>query len=567
LEEHGLILGRYRPLSELGDGGHGTVDLAFDTKMTRRVAIKRIPLSHAGVRRLGQTTGLAEARTAALLNHPNIVTMYEWDTDEDEAYLIMEHVDGCSLADLLDAYSPLDADEAAAVLTPVCSALAFAHDNGVLHLDLKPENVLVTRDGLVKVADFGVASLTNAAGQAISAGGTLGYMPPEQLRGEAVDARTDSWALGALAYEVVTGSVPFAADSIEEALRKAEDVVPPMPGDIIGAVPREIDDIVMTALAADPDARFTSAAGFGAQLLAVLGDPQSGREALREMVAELVAEEEATAHGGVGGPGLWDRLAPYEPALLRVMAAVGCGWLGWVGLVQSAHLIGPTGVIVGAVLVAAAGASAPALGLAVGLLLAALSPGGLEALAALALGAAWWLLVGRRRPWAAMAPVFAPLLCVAAAGPLIPLAAGFFLPAPWQAAAAGAAAGLIAVWSGTWPALEPFSAMNLAVVDTGPFWSTAGAIATPAWWLAATVTVLGWSLAGLVMSLACRRRTRAGAVAGMLAGAIIMLAAAGPWVTGTQQLAPGVAVGVAVGSILMCVVIALGPPPAAVEDD
>jgi serine/threonine protein kinase len=330
LEEHGLILGRYRPLSELGEGGHGAVDLAFDTKMTRRVAIKRIPLSHAGVRRLGQTTGLAEARTAALLNHPNIVTMYEWDTDEDEAYLIMEHVDGCSLADLLDAYSPLDADEAAAVLTPVCSALAFAHDNGVLHLDLKPENVLVTRDGLVKVADFGVASLTNAAGQAISAGGTLGYMPPEQLRGEAVDARTDSWALGALAYEVVTGSVPFAADSIEEALRKAEDVVPPMPGDIIGAVPREIDDIVMTALAADPDARFTSAAGFGAQLLAVLGDPQSGREALREMVAELVAEEEATAHGGVGGPGLWDRLARTSRRSCASWPPSGAaGWDGW----------------------------------------------------------------------------------------------------------------------------------------------------------------------------------------------------------------------------------------------
>jgi serine/threonine protein kinase len=143
----GLILGRYRPLAELGEGGHGAVDLAFDTKMARRVAIKRIPLSHAGVRRLGTTTGLAEARTSALLNHPNVVTVFEWDTDADEAFLIMEHVDGAPLSDLLDAYAPLEPDEAAAVLDPVCAALSFAHDNGVLHLDLKPENVLVTRDG------------------------------------------------------------------------------------------------------------------------------------------------------------------------------------------------------------------------------------------------------------------------------------------------------------------------------------------------------------------------------------------------------------------------------------
>jgi serine/threonine protein kinase len=92
--DEGLILGRYRPLAELGEGGHGAVDLAFDTKMARRVAIKRIPLTRRGIQILSSTTGLREARTAALLNHPNIVTVHEWDTDDDEAFLIMEHVDG-----------------------------------------------------------------------------------------------------------------------------------------------------------------------------------------------------------------------------------------------------------------------------------------------------------------------------------------------------------------------------------------------------------------------------------------------------------------------------------------
>ncbi|MDO8963178.1 MAG: serine/threonine-protein kinase, partial [Coriobacteriia bacterium] len=327
--EHELILGRYRPLADLGEGGHGAVTLAFDTKMARRVAIKRIPLSHAGVRRLSDTTGLAEARTTAMLNHPNIVTVHEWDTDSDEAFLIMEHVDGASLAELLDAYAPLDADEAAAVLTAVCSVLAFAHDNGVLHLDLKPENVLVTRDGLVKVADFGVASLTNAAGQAISAGGTLGYMPPEQLRGEKVDVRSDLWALGALSFEVLTGAVPFASDTIEGALYKAEYVAPPSPGEFVPELPARLDEILLTALACEPQERYGDVVDFAADLLPLLGDPAAGREGLAALVAELTAEDEPAEGYGFARVGLWDRLVTSEPLLRRVAAVTVCGWLGW----------------------------------------------------------------------------------------------------------------------------------------------------------------------------------------------------------------------------------------------
>ncbi|HEX9092534.1 MAG TPA: serine/threonine-protein kinase, partial [Coriobacteriia bacterium] len=311
--EQELILGRYRPLAELGEGGHGAVTLAFDTKMARRVAIKRIPLSHAGIRRLAATTGLQEARTAALLNHPSIVTMHEWDTDADEAFLIMEHVDGASLAELLDAYAPLDLDEAAAVLAPVLAAVAFAHDNGVLHLDLKPDNVLITRDGRVKVADFGVASLTNAAGQAISAGGTLGYMPPEQLRGETVDARTDVWALGAVTYETLTGTVPFADDTIEGALDLAERLTPPSPARYADELPDELDDVLPAALAPLPAERFRTVGDLADALLPLLGDLEIGRGGLRELVAALVAEEEPEAVETFAGIGLWDRLLPYEP--------------------------------------------------------------------------------------------------------------------------------------------------------------------------------------------------------------------------------------------------------------
>ncbi|MDZ4064158.1 MAG: serine/threonine-protein kinase, partial [Coriobacteriia bacterium] len=225
--EEPLILERYRPLAELGSGGHGTVVLAFDTRMARRVAIKRLPLGHEA-----RKAGLAEARTAAMLNHPEIVVVHEWDTDEDEAFLVMEHVNGISLADILDETGvPLDVDEAAAVLGGVARALAFAHDNGVLHLDIKPANILITRDGRVKVADFGVSALTGLSGRAHGMAGTIGYMPPEQIRAEELDARTDEWALASLAYELLTNANPFDSDSLEGSLFKIENADMPLPSD------------------------------------------------------------------------------------------------------------------------------------------------------------------------------------------------------------------------------------------------------------------------------------------------------------------------------------------------
>ena len=153
-----LILDRYRPLEELGEGGYGSVVSAWDTRMQRRVAIKRLPLPLDPTGRPLKRAGLAEARTGAMLNHPAIVTVYDFDTDEDEAFLIMELIDGASLEEILaELAGPLNLDEAAAVLGPVFDAVEFAHANGVLHLDLKPANVLVDRDGRVKVADFGVS--------------------------------------------------------------------------------------------------------------------------------------------------------------------------------------------------------------------------------------------------------------------------------------------------------------------------------------------------------------------------------------------------------------------------
>jgi eukaryotic-like serine/threonine-protein kinase len=567
LVDEGLILGRYRPLAELGEGGHGAVDLAFDTKMARRVAIKRIPITHRGLELLERTTGLKEARTAALLNHPNIVTVYEWDTDDDEAFLIMEHVDGASLAEVLDACAPLDRDEAAAVLAPIAGALSFAHDNGVLHLDLKPENVLVTRDGLVKVGDFGVASLTNAAGQAISAGGTLGYMPPEQLRGFPVDARTDIWAFAAVAFEVLTGTLPFGADTLERALRGAEGGPPPSVIEFEPALSRAVDDALADALAPDPDDRPNRIAEVADGLLALLGDPVAGRDGLADLVGELVSEEGPYDEESLARLGVWDRLAMRSTLATRTVVTVASAYLAWAGMEPLG--LGWAATFAAIAIAAAAGWFAPPLGLAAGLVL--LAAGGFATSPALgavlgAAGALWWVAVCRTRPAAGAVPAFAPVAAPLGAAAALPLVAGFFVDGVLPAGAAGAASGLaLAVLrAGTLAVSSEISPLRL-IAQPLPF------LAIVDWRASAVpvvVTTVAFGLAGVLTALGARRGTRVGAALGSFGGLLAVASALAPWVTGSSQWETPAVLQIALALILMTVVIVLGPPlPAEQTDD
>lgn len=566
--DEALILGRYRLLAELGEGGHGAVDLAFDTKMARRVAIKRIPVTKRGIEILSRTTGLREARTAALLNHPNIVTVYEWDTDDDEAFLIMEHVDGASLAELLDLYAPLDIDEAAAILAPISEAVSFAHDNGVLHLDLKPENVLITRDGLVKVADFGVAALTNAAGQALSAGGTLGYMPPEQLRGETVDARADVWAFAALAFTVLTGAVPFASESIEGSLFKVERGGTPIPGAFEPSVPIAVNDAVVRALSPDPERRPANLRSFASELMAGLGDPVAGRAGIRALATEMTFDEEYDEDLSLVRLGMWDRLAIRSGIAERVLTAAAAGWLAWAGMTPLGF---PWLASVAAVFVAAAaGYFAPSLGLGAGLVV--LSAGAFRigwplGLAVALAGALWWVAVGRTRAGAGALPVFAPVAGVLHTSPALPVLAGFFIEGVWTAGVASAAAGLVmvvvSIVSGSvvmadvaWPALvDPLSA-------PWPVGALTGAVL-----LRGAVIVFAWGLAGALSALGARRGTRLGALTGALAGLAVCAAALGPWMTVGSRMDPGALLQMGIASILVIAVVALGPPVRAGDTD
>jgi len=160
-----VILNRYRIMSSSGTGGFGTVLACWDTRLQRRVAIKRLPLTGTGAS-ASSTLGeaLAEARTSSLLAHPNIVTVYDFEVEGPYAYLVMEYVDGLTLSELLSRVEGgvLTHDEAACLVQSVASALGYAHENGVLHMDIKPTNIMVDRTGTVKLCDFGMATLASA---------------------------------------------------------------------------------------------------------------------------------------------------------------------------------------------------------------------------------------------------------------------------------------------------------------------------------------------------------------------------------------------------------------------
>lgn len=564
--EQPLILDRYRPLTDLGSGGHGDVVLAFDTKMARRVAIKRLPLPVDRAGRPLAKAGLAEARTAAMLNHPAIVTVHEWDTDSDEAFIVMEAVEGASLADILDdTGEPLTLDETAAVVEALVSALAFAHDNGVLHLDLKPGNVLVTPDGRVKVADFGVSALTDASGSAHGTAGTIGYMPPEQLRGQPLDERTDVWALAALIYELLTGANPFDADTPEGSLFKIEIAEVPGPSEFEPGLPEPLDDVLLAALAPEAYERYPDVVAFGAALLRYLGDPAAGRSSLAEVASSLFGEDAPAAAEQLTPLGLWDRLARFSSAARRLWAAAACGWLAWAGLTAFGLTLTPA--LGGAALTALAAALAPGLGLAV----AALAFGAgiiakgsvIGGIAFLVPAIAFWLYAGRHGRGDALAPPAAPALAVARGALATPLLLGYlFEPLPAAIAGAASAAAVMAVSAATGGRAPYLS------VEPGFFadpWSPTSVMAANMRGLLApgpVIAVLAWALAAALCSFACRRATRTAAVAGIMLGGAALTAGYAAWaVLAGDVLSPEAFLPhVGVALMLMVVVVALGAP-------
>src|SRR5947207_6061599 len=259
---------RYRIEREIARGGMAEVYLARDESLNRQVALKALFPEFARepsfVERFRR-----EAQAAANLNHPNIVGIYDWGQEDGTYFIVMEYVEGRSLRDLIRSEGLIDPGRAADITAEIASALAFAHRSGVVHRDVKPGNVLITPQGNVKVTDFGIARAGASDGltQTGSVMGTATYFSPEQAQGLAVDGRSDVYSLGVVLYELVCGGVPFVADSPVSVAYKhvREEPVPPSQRNT--DVPPALEQIIMSALAKDPDHRYQSADDMRADLL------------------------------------------------------------------------------------------------------------------------------------------------------------------------------------------------------------------------------------------------------------------------------------------------------------
>jgi len=292
-------LGKYEIIKAIGKGAAGTVWRARDPVIDRIVAIKTVRLEHQDAEHAEEVARFKrEAQAAGRLSHPNIVAVYDYGEQGDLAYIVMEHVDGGSLKNRLDAGERLPLPQVARVMDELLAALAHAHEKGVVHRDIKPANMMLTQAGQVKVADFGIARIESSTmTQAGTVLGTPAYMSPEQFRGEPVDARTDLYSAGVVLYQLLTGDKPFEGN-LTAIMHKVLNVEPPKPSEIAGSVPAAFDSVVRKAMAKRPSERYQSAAAFREAIAAAMkqdeaGDPLLGLLGGSDAEATVVARPAA----------------------------------------------------------------------------------------------------------------------------------------------------------------------------------------------------------------------------------------------------------------------------------
>ncbi len=274
VSEGSVVDGRYRVLRRLGSGGMADVWLAEDTHLQRQVALKVLHRRFAQDREFVERFR-REAESAAALQHPNIVSVYDRGEFEGTYYIAMRYVDGPTLKALIDA--GLNPEQAVALIRQVLEAARFAHRNGIVHRDLKPQNVIVDGEGKAIVTDFGIARAgVSEITQTGSVMGTPHYLSPEQAQGFDVTAVSDLYSIGVLLYEALTGRVPFEGESAVAVAMKQVSQTPQRPSSINPRVSPALDAVVMRALEKDPGERFQSADAFIAALDAALREPGVG---------------------------------------------------------------------------------------------------------------------------------------------------------------------------------------------------------------------------------------------------------------------------------------------------
>jgi serine/threonine protein kinase len=256
----GNSIGPYDILSVLGEGGMGIVYKGVHRVLDQHVAIKALG---TGVAVSDEMRGrfLQEARIQAKLVHPNIVNLLNFVEEAGSFYLVMEFIEGETLEALIRRVGLIPPERTTAISQQVLNALAFAHQKGVIHRDIKPSNIMITKAGIVKITDFGIAKIMGA-GHHTATGirpGTLWYMSPEQVKGETLDSRADIYSFGVMLYEMVTGKLPFDADSEYGIMRAHVELQPPPPRQFYPHVPEHLERAVLKCLAKNPADRFQTA--------------------------------------------------------------------------------------------------------------------------------------------------------------------------------------------------------------------------------------------------------------------------------------------------------------------
>jgi eukaryotic-like serine/threonine-protein kinase len=324
-----LLDGRYAVTARLAHGGMATVYLAMDTRLDRQVALK---VMHAELARDDEFVRrfIGEAKSVARLSHQNVVAVFDQGSDGPFLYLAMEYVPGRTLKELLRERGRFTPAAALDIMTGVLDGLAAAHASGIVHRDVKPENVLLTADGRLKVADFGLARAQAAAGQT-RAGlliGTVAYLPPEQVTGEATGPRSDVYSAGVVLFELLTGRQPFTGDTPIAVAYQHVNTDVPAPSSLVPGIPPAVDQLVLAATSRDPALRPADAGEFARAVRRVregMGEP-GGLTGVMGVGVQGLAEapwlnlDAAARHGN--GPGT----GPFDPSQSGVgLAAIGFG--------------------------------------------------------------------------------------------------------------------------------------------------------------------------------------------------------------------------------------------------
>jgi serine/threonine-protein kinase len=259
----GQVVGNYKILEALGEGGVGMVYKGVDTMLDREVAIKVLRPELAR-----QTSVVerfrSEAVTLAKLSHPNIATLYSLFRHGDHLFMVLEYIKGETLDHLLYRRGKIPTDEAIPYFCQALEGINYAHQRGIIHRDIKPGNMMLAEDGILKVLDFGIARLlgTNRMTRIGNVIGTLEYMSPEQVKGLETDARSDVYGLGIMLYEMLTGKLPFESENDFELMKMQTEQMPVLPRQLNPEIPSEVEAAIMKAVAKNPDDRFDSAGDF-----------------------------------------------------------------------------------------------------------------------------------------------------------------------------------------------------------------------------------------------------------------------------------------------------------------